>query len=275
MDLKKKMAISLVIAIVSFAGIFLYIQMREKELLFQNEMLEVLIAKRNIPLYTQIDETYVDVTEVPRAYQQPGALTHLQDAIGQIASSPIMAGEQLLGTKILRFGAESGASLKIPSGMRAVTIAVDDVAGVAKLVQPDDFIDLITTFDFGDQAQSRKYTYTLFENVQVLAVDQNLGNTFSALSQKNPEDAGFLDKLKGGGKTSSTANYTLIVTPEDAQRLTLAQETGRLTVSLRSLWDSENTISLKPITPADLTGIKSLIKQNEGPSYMEYRGGKR
>lgn len=275
MDLKNKTLISLVVAIVAFLGIYFYLQMREKELLLQSEMQTVLVANKDIPLYSQLDESLVKVTQVPKAYLQPGAVSHMEDLIGQISSAPIIAGEQILGTKILRFGAESGASMKIPSGMRAISIAVDDITGVSQLVQPDDFVDLLATFDFGDQAQSRRYVYTLFENIQVLAVQQDLGNTFSALSRKKKE-GGLLDNLKTTPKTGSSVTYTVVVTPEDAQRLVLAQDTATtLTVSLRSLWDSDNTVDLKAITPTDLTGIKSLLKQNSGTNYMEYRGGKR
>jgi len=274
MDFKIKIFISLAVAFLSFLGIYSYIKMREKELLLRSEMRPVFVAKKDIPIYSQIDETLITETEVPQEYIQPGAITNFENAAGQIASAPIMAGEQLLGTKILKFGSETGASMKIPSGMRAISIAVNDITGVAQLVQPDDFVDLICTFDFGDMTQSRKYTYTLFENVQVLAVQKDLGDTFSALSKKSQEK-GFLDQLKSDQKSSNVVTYTVVVTPEDAQQLVLAQETGRLTVSLRSLWDSENTLNLKPTTPADLTGLKSLIKQSESPSYMEYRGGKR
>lgn len=276
MDTQKKLLISGIATVLAFLFVFFYIKNREQELLLLSEMVPVLVSEKDILVYTQLDETMMKVIKVPKKFAQPGALQNTRDAIGQVVSAPIMKNEQIVGTKLLRFGTETGLSMKIPSGHRAVSISVNNVTGVAHLVQPNDFVDLLVTFDFGDKTQSRAYTYTLFENLQVLAVQKNLGHAYSALAEKRERKKGVLGDLMDSASTSSRAmTYTLAVTPEETQKLILAQETGKITVSLRSLWESKNKLKLSPITPADLTGLKSLVKQRQQPAYMEYRGGRR
>lgn len=274
MSFIQKLLLSIIVAGVTFLGTFLYIENREKELLRASEPRTVLIAAKKIPPYTQIDETYLTTKDIPKEFLQPGVIANYQSAIGQIVVTGIQEGEQILSNKLLGYGIETGASMRIPPGFRAVSFPVDDVTGVSNLVKPDDFIDVLVTFDFGNRTQSQKYTYTLFENIQVMAVNQNLGDTVSGLKLKQKE----LANLQNGSTSisrSTTPTYTVLVTPEQAQNLVLAQDVGRLTVSLRALWDEDHKLDLKPVTPSDLTGIRSLLRQSDAPKYMEYRGGRR
>lgn len=272
MDKKKRTMISVAVGVISFLSLIGYLQVQRQQLLQEGNMVPVLVAKQDIPVYTPLEETLIEQTLVPKKYLQPGALGNYRDAVGQVVSTAMMKGEQILGTKLVTFGSELGLSSKLAPGVRAVSISVDDVSGVAKLVTPNDFVDLLATFDFGDQAQSQKYTYTLFENIQVLAVNKDLGGAYAALGAKG-EDGKVMNKLiNASGIAGSSVTYTLAFTPDEAQRLVLAQETGKLTVSLRPRGETESKLALPPVTPTDLTGLKGLLKQSK-PTYMEYRGG--
>ncbi|MBI4125675.1 MAG: Flp pilus assembly protein CpaB [Deltaproteobacteria bacterium] len=275
MDLKKKLIFSGVLGVLAFIGILSYVRNKEQHLLQLSEMTYVLAAAKDILANTQIDETMVGRIQVPRKFVQPMALTSLRDAIGRVAFAPIHEGEQILGTKLIQLGSQTGLAMKIPVGFRAVSIAVNEVTGVAHLIRADDFIDVLGSFDFGDQAQAKKYTYTLFENIQVLAVEQNMGEGFTTGLPKEEKGEGVLSRLiaeqKAGGQGMT---LTLAMSPEDAQRLVLSQETGSISVALRPRFGSDNILKLEPVTPYDLTGLKSLIRQSKQPTYMEYRGGR-
>lgn len=271
MDKKKRIIISAAVGLISFLSLIGYLKFQRQKLLQEGDMVPVLVARADIPIYTPLEENLLERIQVPKKYLQPGTLGNYRDAVGQVVSCAIMAGEQILTTKLVTFGSEVGLSSKLAPGFRAVSISVDDVSGVAKLVNPNDFIDLLATFDFGDQAQSQKYTFTLFENLQVLAVNQDLGGAYAALGGK--QEQGAMDKLIGAsGISGQSVTYTLATTPEEAQRLVLAQETGTLTVSLRPRGETESKLELPPMTPANLTGLQGLLKQAK-PNYMEYRGG--
>ena len=271
MDKRKRIIVSAAVGFISFLSLIAYLKVERARILQEGDMVPVLIARKDIPIYTPLEENLLERIQVPKKYLQPGALDNYRDAVGQVVSAAIMQNEQILATKLVTYGSEVGLSSKLAPGFRAVSISVNDVSGVAKLVNPNDFIDLLATFDFGDETQSQKYTYTLFENIQVIAVNQDLGGAYAALGGKNEE--GVVDKLIGAsGISGQSITYTLAVTPEETQRLVLAQETGSLTVSLRPRGETESKLELQPMTPADLTGIKGLLKQSK-PTYMEYHGG--
>ena len=272
MTQKKRLLLSLLFGGLAAAALIAYIKSYESELLEMSSTTKVVVAKKDILEHRQIDETMLILKEVPKKYIQPGALYRLEDAIGQVTASPVLKEEQLVRTKLMRFGRETGLSMKIPSGMRAISVVVNDATGVAGLIQPDDFIDILGTFDFGDQSKSRQYTYTLFQNIRVLAVRQDLGEATMALAGQEGGDEKLAQLLNKGSSGGAGQTLTLAVTPSQAQEIILAQETGVLTVTLRGLWEADQVLDLEPATPATLTGLKILMRQNVRPRYREYRG---
>lgn len=272
MDKKKKIIISVLCGIFAIVGILTYLNYRENKLLELSSSTFVVTASKDILKHTQIDESMLDITEVPKKYVQPGAFfsADIHNILGLTTASPIFKNEQILSTKLLRLGKETGLAMKVPHGMRAVSILANDVTGVAGLIKPNDFVDVLSTFDFGNETKSKKYTFTLFQNVPVLAVNQNLGEGYSSLAKKHAK--GSIEELTDSIRAKDTYAVTLALNPEQAQNVILAQEMGILTLSLRGVGESEHKVSLPPATPSELTGIKSLMKQNLKPRYREYKG---
>ncbi len=275
MDNRKKIIISVICGIVAILGVVSFLKLKERKLLELSSTTFVLTASRDILRHTPIDETMVEVSELPKKYVQPRAIfaNDIHSILGQVASAPILKGEQIVSTKLLRFGSESGLAMKIPAGMRAISILVNDVSGVAGLIRPNDFVDVIATFDFGNDTKSKEYSYTLFQNVAVLAVRQDLGEGYSSLIKASKK--GKLDELVQNRSKGGAHSITLAMNPENVQEIVLAQEIGVLTLSLRGIGESEHELSLNPATPARMTGIKGLMKQSRTPRYREYRGGVR
>ncbi len=113
---------------------FQYISQREKALGLMAEPVPVLVAKQDLPRLTRLDEAVVEVRQVPRQYLQPGALAAVKEAHNQVTNTPMLKGEQVLGTKLVAYGVETGLAIKVPKGLRGVTLSVNDVSGLAEVI---------------------------------------------------------------------------------------------------------------------------------------------
>jgi pilus assembly protein CpaB len=152
----------------------------------------------------------------------------------RIALQTIEAGEPMLPGKISENGARATLSSVIQGDMRAVTLRVNDTTGVAGFVLPNDHVDVLLTRGT-DRDNSR--TEILLQNVRVLAVDQ-VATQGSA--NKGQSDKPMLAKV-----------VTVEVSPLDAEKLTLAQQVGTLSLALRN-YTSTHTVSNPAFSVAGL-----------------------
>ena len=270
---KKGIIIPTALAFLAVLLTIQYIHQRERELGFLAEPLPVLVVNRNIPKLTRIDQTMLTVEQIPRKYVQPGALNAMKDAVNQVTIVPMLEGEQLLGTKLAAYGIETGLAVKVPKGLRAVTVSVNDPSGVAGLIKPGDFVDVLGSFEFGGRDKSDMQTYTLFQSVQVLAVGQHLGiesDAAKAYEQALIEEG----KLRARHFVQQPRpTVTLALMPEQAQGIVLAQETGYLYLTLRSLFEERVPIAIGATSLKDLLGLEKKVYVTP-PRWREIRGGR-
>ena len=150
-----------------------------------------------------------------------GAFKSVDDLVAKgedrVALEAIAAGEPVLGSKISGSGGRATLSSVIGPNMRAVTFRVDDATGVAGFVLPNDRVDVMLT---RVPSQSSKQTDILLQNVKVLAIDQVSQNP---AGDKNQPDKPIVAKV-----------VTVEVTPVDAEKVTLAQQIGTLSLALRN-----------------------------------------
>lgn len=272
---KKTLYIAIGCAVLAMLLTSSYLASQKRKLLNWSEPITVVIATQDILENIQINEEMVREEYVPRKFVQPGALTKLEYAVGRVTVAPVRKGEQVTDTKLVTFGRESGLAVKLPQGKRAVTIAVDDVTGVAGMIKPENFVDVLATFDFGSDASAKVYTYTILEGVQVLAVGDDLGAGNMAGKMQKKEDKGIFgggNPLGGMGDVGKKKTVTLALAPEDVQRIVLAQESGTITLSLRPQWEADKKLNLEAATPASVTGMRELLRARNKPVYREYRG---
>src|SRR5439155_16731747 len=114
--------------------------------------------------------------------------------------------------------AGGGLPIIIRDGMRAMSVRVDEVIGVAGFVLPGTHVDVLLSLDKGDN-RSQSITRTILQNVQILAAGQSVTR----------------DKE---GKPQTVSVVTLLVSPEDAELLVLATKEGRLQLALRNTLDT-------------------------------------
>jgi pilus assembly protein CpaB len=183
----------------------------------------VVVASRSIGFGETLTPELLRVQAWPRGAQPQGSFRSLAELTGghkRVALSPIAVNEPVLATRISGPGGRATLSGVIRGGMRATTIRVNDVFGVAGFVLPGDFVDVLVTRNEakgtgGGEGDMR--TDLLLQSVRVLAVDQ--------LANENKNDP----------VVAKAA--TIEVTPDQAQKLALAAQVGTLSLALRGAVD--------------------------------------
>jgi pilus assembly protein CpaB len=185
------------------------------------------VAVATAPMAYGVDVTpdKVRFVDYPNASIPPGAFTTpaalMPPGQKRVALMSIAVNEPILASKIS--GAGQGASIAalLPDGMRAASVRINDVSGVAGFVQPNDSVDVLITRTIQDDLNTQ-LTDVLLLNVRVIAIDQQ---------SKNAD---------GTPKVAKTA--TLEVNPIDAQKLALAQQVGDLGLVLRKPGEQDNPV---------------------------------
>jgi pilus assembly protein CpaB len=147
---------------------------------------------------------------------KPNALTELA---GHVIRVPMMAGEPVTENKIVKLGSGGILAATLPPGMRAISTKIDEKSAVAKLILPNDHVDLILTQrKRGRNGAEEIVSDTLFRNVRILAIGQQI-------------------EAKDGKKTAEGAVATLELTPKQSELLALANTQGEISLALRSIAD--------------------------------------
>ena len=186
----------------------------------------IVVAARPIQLGARLDSNSLRLIPWPSGEPVPGMFTRIEDCLGRALITPVAENEPILEGKLASLQAGGGLPATIPEGMRALSVAVNEVVGVAGFVIPGTMVDvLVTASSEGNTAGSDSITQTILENVRVLAAGQQI--------QQDRE-----------GKPVVVPVITLLVTPDDAAKLTMASTGGKIQLALR------NTIDSKLATPA-------------------------
>jgi pilus assembly protein CpaB len=193
----------------------------------------VVVAAKDIAELETIDEAKLEIIERPVDFIEPEAVTDPEAAVGQVAAAPIKKGEQVLQTKLLLPGPETGLSLEITPGKRAITIPIDDMRGVSRLLRPGDRIDLVAAMDFGKGAEQRREVRTILQDVVVLATGLNIANKIPRRLELD-SNGKTVTQYNLRGDTTFT-NITVEAKPDEVQQLVyiLSTSPGSMFATLR------------------------------------------
>jgi pilus assembly protein CpaB len=214
---------------------------------------QVVIAAKDIDEMQPIDESMLQVSQSPVDFIQPKAIQSPDVAIGQLAAAPIKKGEQILDTKLLLPGRDTGLSMQVTPGKRAISIPLDDMRGVAKLIKPGDRVDIMAAIDNGSGADKKRQIRVVMQDVPILAVGQNIVDTVPATAEEDGKDGYLLTNLR---KVYNYTNVTVEGSPSEVQQLIyiLSTNPGSLFTVLRNPNDRYiNT--LKTVEADDVLGI--------------------
>jgi Flp pilus assembly protein CpaB len=186
--------------------------------------------------------------------------------LGHLSATGIRKDEQILETKLVRLE-DAGLAYMIPKKKRAIAIAVYDVNAVGGHVKPGNYIDILGSFDFGTGDKADLRTVTLFQNVHVLAVGDDIGRN----AAQNTEE----DKGASFNRATQRNNGTVVISlsPLDCQKITLAQEMGSLSMTLRSLWEDQRFVELEKTSIHTAIGIPKKVRYQRRASYRTIREG--
>ena len=246
MDKKKAMIFAVVLAVVGVILIQLMISGEKKKYTDESMLISIVVAKTKISAGTTIEAPMLGTkkfykTLVPRDAIRADEMGKL---LGDTPNTDIQPDEALLSTYFMEGGA-LGLSLRflssnIEKGERAITVRVDDETGVAGLIRPGDFVDMMGTFD-KPGTNPQRVTVTLLQAVPVLAVGGMVGRTQSA--------------ERTGVKYSS---ITLAATPEEAELIEFARRKTKLVFVMRGAEDLESDLEIPQVDFTRIFGKEGL-----------------
>ncbi len=187
---------------------------------------KIVVAAMDLPLATRLRPEQLRMADWPVTAMPPGAIRDVKEAVDHILTSRVLEGEPLLPGKLAAKDAGNGLAALIPANMRAIAVRVDDVVGVAGFIHPDDRVDVIVTLHPAKPVDSESMSKVILQNVKVLAVGKELEVT---------------DRNRGASSPATVA--TLLVNPEESEKLALSTVEGRLMLTLRSWTDNQAVIT--------------------------------
>ena len=224
--MQNRLKIALVVAVffglIAAYGIFNFLrQQRQAAEALRTQTQDVVIAAKDIPAGSTIAEAMlkdgtVRAIKWPKASVPAGAFGSPTEVIGKVNRVKIMANEPILESRLSGDGA--GLTVRLEPGKRAMAVRVDEIIGVSGFIVPDDRVDVIvTTTPPGVTNNDARLSKIVLQNKRVLSVAQST-------EQKD-------------GKPQVARSITLEVSPEEAEKLSLAYQEGPIVLALRGVGD--------------------------------------
>jgi pilus assembly protein CpaB len=178
---------------------------------------DVIVAADDIQVGARVEDHDVRIAKFPASGLPAGAYSKKSQVMGRGVIIPVTKGEFILPSKLAPENAGSGLPSLIPPGMRAVSVRVNEVVSVAGFVAPGTRVDVLLTGT--PNGSSEPQTTTVLQNVAVIA-------------------SGHTMERNAAGEAQSTPVITLLLSPDDAERVTLASDQGHIQLSLRNPLDT-------------------------------------
>jgi len=220
---RRILIIALILGLAAVLALNFYLAQVGRAVAEEGPLKEVVVAATDIPANTRITPEMLSVKTMPADLVNAQAVTAAENAAGSIAKADIVKGEQVLAARIVSAETPATLSYKVPDGMRAISIPVSEVSGVAGFVSAGDKVDILVTYA-DEEINSKTITYTVFQDISVLAT----GASAAPKEDATPEVVG---------------TVTLAVTPAQAEVLAYATLKGNFHLTLRSPAD-ENKVKL-------------------------------
>jgi pilus assembly protein CpaB len=192
-----------------------------------SQTVDTIVAAQSIPAGTMLSRAHLKVVQWPADARLEGSISDPSKVIDRGAIVSLAANEPITDAKLAAVGAGAGLPPTIPPGMRAISVRVNEVIGVAGFVVPGTRVDVVVTFGSESGGRPDSIARVVVSNAQVLTA----GTRFDQ------------EKARQDNLPIPTSVVTLLVTPEDAERIALASAEGRITLTLRNPLDTAPTAS--------------------------------
>ncbi len=191
----------------------------------------VVVASQDIPEGSVIDRIALKTVQLPVQMIPVGAFSSTDSVHGRVTRVSVFNGEPIVPGRLAPVGTGPGLELKIPPGQRAMAVRINDVAGISGLLQPNSRVDILVTLP-ESQGSSKQVAKLFMSNMLVLSVGTEI--------QRDNQ-----------GKAINATTVTLAVTPEEAERLAIAMNTGAIQLVLRGYGDPDS-VRTKGATSTDV-----------------------
>jgi pilus assembly protein CpaB len=224
----------------------------------------VVVAGRDLPVGSIVTREDLEIIDWPSGALPEGFVSQPGEVVGRGVISDVRRNEPLLSAKLASKEAGGGLAITIPEGLRAMSVEVDEVIGVAGFVLPGTRVDVLATVMPGNN-RSETTTRIILQKIPVLTADQSY--------QTDP-----------GGDPVLVTVVTLLVDPHEAEALTLAATEGKIQLALRNTLDSDsvstrgmriNTLVQGQVRSAPAAGTPVPTRPPEDTVVETYKGGSR
>lgn len=242
--------IAIITGILATLGVYRYLQKQRGHVAPANvSVKQVIVATQNLPMGTKLEPAMIRAADWPADLVSEGTFVAIDSALGRVVRTDVYTGEAILETKLAPRGSAGGFLGLIPPGMRAMTVAVNVVSGVSGFILPHTRVDVLVTVSTSTLKEEAT-TRIILEDIEVLAVDQ----TFR----------------KGDEDPVTVQSVTLLVSPEQAEKLALGSNEGKLQLTLRNMVDRKGTdtggIQLKELITSGrkaATPVRPRVRETE------------
>jgi pilus assembly protein CpaB len=203
---------------------------------------KVVAAAKSMPAGSPISADSVTLIDWPTNIPLTGGFSKIDEVVGRSLIYPISQNQPILEHDVAQAGSGIGLTVKIPEGMRAVSVRSNDVVGVAGFLYPGSHVDVLVTSKV--ENSQTPITQTVLPNVEVLTAGQKI----------EPDPT---------GKPETVSVVTLLLKPEDGEKLVLATTQGTIQFVLRNGADQKSPAT-KPVDMADLmNGVEKPVVEKK------------
>lgn len=222
----KRLILALAGAVVcGLLGVLLITRYLSQVSAFTKDLGNVVVAKQEIPLGAKITADQLTLASIPNGSMPEGVFRKIDQVVGRVAIQAIGVRETITSMKLAPEGTGGGLSAVIPEGYRAITVKVDDVVGISGFVMPGSYVDVVAvitpTTREGVQSEG-PISKIVLQRIKVLASGPKID---SPENQREP---------------TNVKAVTLMVTPEEAEKLVLAANEGKLQLVMRNYSDDDD-----------------------------------
>jgi pilus assembly protein CpaB len=200
-------------------------QQQENSQAAVKKTVQVVVAKDQIPAGTALLPEQIILAERQQDSVPQGSFDTLEKLKGRVSRTTIYPGEVVLDERLIVPGTPGGLPALIPDGYRAVTVKVDDTKSVAGFVRPGHHVDILVTIDVNENINRDTVCKVILQNVKIIATGQEIEMNEGDEGKKNDKQAKIVPTV------------TVLVTLEQAERITLASNAGTIRLVLRSHTD--------------------------------------
>lgn len=208
----------LAVVLALLAGAMVWVFLKNQSHVTGGTRVSAVYAKESIPASTVIEPGMVEEKVVDSSQVPDGVSTSADYIVGKVAMNSFGNGDRIQSGEVQEKSAALGLAFVVPAGMRAVTVALDPIIGVAGFLKPGNHVDVLATFNVNDGS----VTKTVLQDQVLLATGTQVINSASMSGKQSQENV---------------PNATLSVDPIDAEKLILAESKGKLRLTLRPQGD--------------------------------------